>query len=108
MQTKEAVITYVDRLTEVENKLNSVGHMISESDKKRSLLRKLREDLKIISGVVRATDKTLQEAIGLLRVVQEVESDINADSHQKKKSQAFISGLYKRERRSLYSHKRGI
>lgn len=51
-------------------------------------MRGLREEFQVMTGVIRATDKTKEEAVGLL-VIQEAESGFNATIHQEKKQQVF-------------------
>ena len=89
MHTEETVMQYVNRLVEMENKITSAGHTLSEADKKRVLLRGLRSEFAVIAGVARATDKTVQEAIGLL-VVEEAQGGLAVKSEVKTEN-AFFS-----------------
>lgn len=73
MESSEKAMKYVNLITEVENKLMAVGHALSASEKKRVLLRVLCGEFAVISGMIRATEKSLQESIEIL-VIQEAES----------------------------------
>lgn len=72
MDPSETVMSYANRLTNMVNKLAAVGHSIPESDKKRVLLRGLREEYSVTVGVVRVTRKKFSEAIADL-TTQEAE-----------------------------------
>ena len=70
MKGSEGVMDYVNRLKMVENQLYDIGHLLSDADKKRALLRGLREEYKVTAEVVRVTGKTLSEAIAQLIMVE--------------------------------------
>lgn len=90
MTDDETNMKYVNRAVEVENKITAVGHKLDEADKKCVLVRALRSEFEIIAGVVRATSKTIQEAIGLL-VIEEAEGAPREKTVEVKAENAFQS-----------------
>lgn len=68
MRSTEKIMAYVNRLREIENKLAEIGHPVSDKDRRRTLLRGLRTDFAVTAEVIRATEKTINEAISLLVV----------------------------------------
>lgn len=52
---------HANRITEVENKLTSVVHSVTDSEWKRVLLRGLRAEFAVTEGVIRATGKSQQK-----------------------------------------------
>lgn len=63
---------YANRIKELENKLMAVGHVVRDAERKRVILRGMRIEFAMTAGVIRATGKTIHEAIGLL-LIQEAE-----------------------------------
>lgn len=61
---------YVKRITEIENKLTEMGHMVISAKRKCFLLRRLNEECAVTAVVIRLTLKTIQEAIGLLVIIE--------------------------------------
>ena len=70
MGANEKVMCYVNRLVALENDLSSVGHSLDEKEKKRALLRGLREEFQITAKVIRAMDMNFTKAVSEL-VVEE-------------------------------------
>lgn len=69
----EKVIKFVNRLKKDKNKLLDVGHLVSGAEQKRVLQRGLRPEFAVTARVICATEKTLQDAVGLL-VIQKAET----------------------------------
>lgn len=65
-KTNEKIVQYVNRIKELENKFLVIRHSVTEAEQKRVLLRGLKEEHTLIYGVIRAADKTFQEAVGFL------------------------------------------
>ena len=106
MGDSEKVMAYINRMTELENKLSSVGHTLTDADKKRAMLRGLRGEFKVIAGVIRATEKSVQDAIGLL-FVQEAENNAINSSAVKKNVQVFKAEHGGRKRTCFFCKKPG-
>ena len=70
MNADEKVVEYANRLDMLVNELASTGHKVSEDEKKRSLLRGLRNEFEITTQVIRVTEKKYAEAVALL-IIQE-------------------------------------
>lgn len=70
MEPDENVMLYVNMISSLENKLAAIGYEIPMDEKRRVLLRGLRDEFSVIIGVVRATNKTFEEAVAQL-VTQE-------------------------------------
>lgn len=68
MKPDERIMSYVNRLVEIENKLVSIGHRVDNEEKLRALLRGLRSEFGVTAKVVRVTDKTFSEAVSQLVV----------------------------------------
>lgn len=66
----EKLMTYINRLSEVENKLAAVGHIVTDSEKRKALLRGLQEEYSTMVGVIRAWNKSYYDSITVL-VTQE-------------------------------------
>ena len=66
----EKVMTYVNQLTEIENELATVGHSLDESEKRRSLLRGLRDEFSVTARVIRAMNMNFKKEVSEL-VVEE-------------------------------------
>lgn len=66
MAADEKVINYVNRLKAPENKLAEIGHIVGEDEKRRALLKGLREKFSITAAVIRATEKAVNQAISEL------------------------------------------
>lgn len=102
-ETSETVMSYASKLRELENKLAEIGSPVTDKEKRRALLRGLREELNVTAEVIRATDKSLVESISLL-VVQEETNEKKEDKIENYDS-AFI--VNKKERRCYYCNKKG-
>lgn len=63
MQAAENFMHYVDRLKEDENKLMAIGHVTTDNEKERALLRRFRAEFEVTSGTSRVPDNTVQEEI---------------------------------------------
>lgn len=87
MKPFEKVLEFVNRLTLVENQLYDVGHILKEGDKKRALLRGLRDEFKVTAEVVRITGKGLSEAISQL-VMAELSISESADDEDNERDQS--------------------
>ena len=70
MDDDEKIMEYVNRLVEVENNLEGVGHVLSEKDKIRALLIGLREEYEVTAKVIRAMDMCFTKAVSEL-VIEE-------------------------------------
>ena len=103
MHESENVMQYVNRVVEMENNITSAGHKLSGDDKKRVLLRGLRSEFSVISGVARATSKTVQETIGLL-FIEEAQSAHCVPTDMKNES-AFAIQKFKKH--CTYCGKKG-
>lgn len=106
MQPSEKVMQYVNRMKELENKLMAVGHAVKDAEQKRVLLRGLRDEFAVTAGVIRATNKSLQEAIGLL-VIQEADSSTMDKSSTVKTEQAFPVQRSNRDRECYFCGQKG-
>ena len=94
MNESEKIVQYVNRLTECENKLSAIGHSLTDKDKKRALSRGLPDEFNIIAGVIRATNKNIQESIGLL-IVQEAENNSNQSNAASSTSTPAFTAQFK-------------
>lgn len=74
MKPTEKVLQFVNLMIELESKLAGVGHPLSDADKKRALLRGLRSEFAVTAGVIRATEKSFNDAVGLLVIVEAEEA----------------------------------
>ena len=61
---------YVNRLVAIENDLAAVGHVVDEKERKRALLRGLRQDFATTAKVIRLMDMSFTKAVSEL-VVEE-------------------------------------
>lgn len=66
MTGDEKVMSYVNRLKILENKLAEIGHIVDDDEKRRALLKGLREEFSVTAAVIRATEKGIGKAIGEL------------------------------------------
>lgn len=63
MDSSKTVMAHVNHLTNMVNIMEEVGHFIPESNKKRVLLRGVRDEYAVTASVIRATGKTFSLAI---------------------------------------------
>lgn len=75
MTATEKVMEYVNRLKELENKLTDMGHNISDTEKRRTLLRSLRPEFDVTVEVICVTGKSVAEAISQIIVVEATARD---------------------------------
>ena len=68
MGNDEKVMSYVNLLVSMENDLAAIGHSIDEKEKKRSLLRGLREEFQTTAKVIRAVDMSFTRAVSELLI----------------------------------------
>lgn len=68
MTPSEKVMQYVNRVINVQNKLTAVGHAVTPAERKCVMLPRIRTEFAVITGLIRATGKTIQESIGLVRI----------------------------------------
>lgn len=66
MKHSEDGVEYVNRLTEIEHKLDVVGHITCERDRKRALLRGLRTEFTIVKTVLTVIETGIEGAISKL------------------------------------------
>lgn len=104
MDSSESIMSYVNRLRELENKLAEIGSHEKDKEKGRALLRGLRDEFNITAEVIRATDKSIPEAISLL-VIQEATITKKEDANGNSDS-AFI--VNKLEKSCYYCNKKEI
>lgn len=97
MRSDERMMGYVNCITELENKLAGVGHMIEETEKKRVLLRGLLEEFHVTAEVIRATELSFDGAFSRL-VTTEVEREMNDQEIEDNGSSALTTS---------HGHKRG-
>ena len=71
MKYNKEVMQYVNRLTDLENMLASVGHSLSEKERKRALLRGLRDEFQVMRKVLTVTNSSIEDAISQL-VLEEI------------------------------------
>ena len=91
MAPDEKVMTYVNRLKHLENKLAEVGHNISKTEKRRTLLRGLREEFAVTAEVVRATEKDVSEAIAQLIVFEATMDESTTSNSDEQDAKAFAA-----------------
>ena len=90
MRPGETVMAYVNRLTEIENKLAAVGQPQIDEEKRRALLRGLTKKFRVPVQVIRALEKGRSEAIGLL-VTHDMTSPEILEEHSSTRPSALIS-----------------
>lgn len=96
MKDNEKVMSYVNRLTEIENELATVGHSLDESEKRRSLLRGLRDEFNVTARVIRAMLITFTKAVSKLAVEEgSRETDPPSEDSESKALDTFQSVKYK-------------
>ena len=83
MEHSESVMAYAHRIEGLVNELLSIGHVVCNTEKKRTLLLGLISDFTISAQVIRSTRRTFTEALAEL-IVQE--SSAEHSKHQ----QAFM------------------
>lgn len=66
MGTGQSVIQYLNRLTDVENKLASIGKPVDSDQKRRALVRGLSDEFDLIADMIRKLAKDSSSAIGML------------------------------------------
>lgn len=66
MHSSERIMEYVNRITEIENKLAGVGHLVDSAEKKRVLLRGLRKEFTVTAEVIRAIELDFEDAVSRL------------------------------------------
>ena len=79
MDPEEPVMKYTNKIENLVNELAAAGHPISSLEKKRALLRGLREEFSVVAQVIRTTGKDYDEAVSQLIIH---ESSMNIDSPQ--------------------------
>lgn len=67
---------YVKRFIELENNMEAVGHFVTDAENKRVLIHGLSEEVSVTDRIIRATEKSLSDRIGLL-VIQEAGFSVN-------------------------------
>lgn len=58
MNDEEMIMEYRNRLSSLETRLEIIGHEITESDKRRTLLNGLREDFDVTGDIIRGIEKS--------------------------------------------------
>ena len=106
MRPSEKVMQYVNRMKELQNKLTAVGHTVDNAEKKRILLRGLRAEFAVTVGVIRATEKSVQDSVGLL-VIHEAEGTVSKVNAPAKLEQAFPVTNSGRNKECYYCGKKG-
>ena len=66
MEHGEGVMQYVNRLTDLENRLAAIGNPVSREEKRRSILRGLDADFDTVSDMIQELDKDRSASIGIL------------------------------------------
>lgn len=66
MLQEESISLFVNRLQDIEDKLASIGHVIPDTEKRRTLLRGLTNTFDISAGIIRATGKTYHKSVAFL------------------------------------------
>lgn len=79
-------------MKELENKLLTTCHLTTKTEQKQVLLSELKEEFAFISGVIRASDKTFQDAFKMT-VVQEAESGMAEEIMDVPKDHFFLFKL---------------
>lgn len=82
------------------------GHTFKDAEQKRVLLRGLRDEFPVTAGVIRATNKPLQKAIGLL-LIQEADSSTADKSSTVKIEQKFSVQRSNRDRERYFCQQKG-
>lgn len=90
MCPKEKVVEYVNRLTQLENKLSGVGHAVSAEEKTRALLRGLTPNFKVPAQVIRALGHDRNVAVGML-VTHEMTTDSSIESEPTESTALSVS-----------------
>lgn len=60
------MVDYANRLTPIENKIASVGLVVTEDEKSRALLRVLRDEFQITKEVIELTQQGIEYVIAQL------------------------------------------
>ena len=66
MEHDEGIMTYVNRLTALENRLIAIGKSLSRDERRRALLTGLPPEFDTIADLIREIDKGRATAIGML------------------------------------------
>lgn len=66
MTQNEPVIQYSNKIENLVNELAAAGHIVTNLEKKRALLRGLREEFSVMCQVIRSTGKDYEEAVSQL------------------------------------------
>ena len=66
MRISEGVMTYINRLTTMENRLTAIGKPLLRDEQRRALLRGLLPEFANIADLIREMDKDRASAIGVL------------------------------------------
>lgn len=68
MMPSEKIMQYVTHMISLENRMTAVGHVATAPDKEHDLLRRLNSEFAVTTGMILATEKSVQNSIGLLAI----------------------------------------